>query len=271
MQTETMNKLGSVIEIDDCNSMDEAVFLSLRKKVPEIGVVVLKKQIFDVEQLVKLTKKFGEPVVLPEGLRFNNIVKEHPEIARVSNILPNGELIDKHAAAEYWHNDGNFWQPEDKYIFNFLYSEIAPPVGGQTGFVDLRLAYEALPDKVKQRIAELNIKVCCKNIPDFKNASPEELQPDALHAIKHTHVETGATGLYFGNANATIDGVSKAEEEEIMGYLLESIENPDFQYIHQYEPGDLLIWDNTTVMHRGLGGYMNEPRLLFRTQAFIKV
>lgn len=271
MTTQTKNELGSVIVVDDCNAMNEDDFLNLRKQIPQKGVVVVKNQSFDVKQLVEFTKRFGEPVLLPEGLRFNNVVKEYPEIARVSNILPNGELINQHSAAEYWHNDGNFWQPGDNYIFNFLYSEIAPPVGGQTGFVDLRLAYQSLSDDVKARIEELNIMVACKNIPDFKNASPEELKPDAYHAIKHTHVETQAVGLYFGNANAVIDGVSESEAKEIMGYLLESVENPDFQYVHQYEPGDLLIWDNTTVMHRGMGGYMNHPRLLFRTQAFIKV
>jgi alpha-ketoglutarate-dependent taurine dioxygenase len=54
-----------------------------------------------------------------------------------------------------------------------------------------------------------------------------------------------------------------------MGQLVAAIENPAIQYMHEWEEGDLLIWDNTSVMHRGMGGYKDYPRLLFRTQAFI--
>lgn len=256
--------------LQDIDLQNQTDFQRLRQAIPEHGVVVLKNQSLDVAQLVALTRRFGEPVVLPEGLRFNNIEQQHPEVARVSNILPDGTLLPGHRAAEYWHNDGDFWQPGRNYIFNLLHSKIVPQVGGQTGFVDLRAAYEQLPTDLKTELDDKHVLVCCDDIPDFKDALPEERQPDALHAVKHTHIETQRTGLYFGHAQAQLHSVPIETSKRIMAALVAAIEQPELQYVHEWEPGDLLIWDNTSVMHRGMGGYHDYPRLLYRTQAFVK-
>lgn len=247
-----------------------ARFQELRKSVPEHGVVLVKNQSLSLDQLVALTRRFGNPLHLPEGLRFNNTYAEYPEIARVSNVLPDGSLLKNHKAAEYWHSDGDFWQPEDNYLFNFLYAEVVPPVGGETGFSDLREAYNLLSEEVQTRIEDLSVLVRCDDIPDFKDSSEEEKQPDARHRIKHVHPETGQTGLYFGHTKALIEGVPQAEADHILSHLVRAIEDPSTQYIHQWEPGDLLIWDNTSVMHRGMGGYHDHPRVLYRTQARIQ-
>ena len=254
------------IDLSQCGS-DE--FHRVREAIPRHGVVLLKKQSFDLDQLVAITKRFGEPVHLPEGLRFNNTYDSYPEIARVSNVLPDGTLLRNHKAAEYWHSDGDFWQPGRNYLFNLLYAEVVPPVGGGTGFVDLRDAYHSLSQKTQNEIEDLSVLVRCDDIPDFKDAAPEERQPDARHRIKHIHVETGAVGLYIGHTKATIDGIAPSESNRIISTLVQAIEDTTLQYVHQWEPGDLLIWDNTSVMHRSMGGYLDHPRVLYRTQAFI--
>ncbi|MFK7797953.1 MAG: TauD/TfdA dioxygenase family protein [Aureispira sp.] len=261
--------LGFVIEDINLNQLSEEDFQRIRKAVPEHGVVAIKGQSISVDTLVTLTERFGRPLHLPEGLRFNNTEKEYPALARVSNILPDGTLLKGHKAAEYWHSDGDFWQPGDNYIFNFLYSKIVPQEGGQTGFVDLRWAYEQLPAATQEELIDKTVLVSCDDIPDFKDATEEERQPDALHKIKHEHIETQRVGLYFGHAKAAVHNVAPETSDRLMGELVAAIENPSIQYIHEWEEGDLLIWDNTSVMHRGMGGYKDYPRLLFRTQAFI--
>ena len=249
---------------------DPVHFQELRQAVPQQGVVLVKNQKLSLDQLVALTNRFGNPLLLPEGLRFNNTYAEYPEIARVSNVLPDGSLLKNHKAAEYWHSDGDFWQPGDNYLFNFLYAEVVPPTGGETGFSDLREAYKLLPHEIQSQIEDLSVLVRCDDIPDFKDSTEDEKQPDARHRIKHVHPETGQTGLYFGHTKALIEGVSDTKASQILSHLVRAIENPMTQYIHRWEPGDLLIWDNTGVMHRGMGGYHDHPRVLYRTQARIK-
>lgn len=253
----------------DLNTISDNDYALIRKAVPKHGVICLKGQTLSADELVSLTKRFGEPVLLPAGLRFNNTEAEYPELARVSNILPNGTLINKHAAAEYWHSDGDFWQPGRNYLFNLLYSLIVPEEGGATGFADLRQAYTLLDANIKTRIKDLKVVVSCDEIPDFKDTPLEERQPDASHRVVHRHVETGQIGLYFGHTFATIKHVPEQESNDIVSALVEAIEQPECQYVHRWEKGDLLIWDNTSVMHRSMGGYGNHPRLLYRTQAFV--
>lgn len=253
----------------DIRKLNRDEFLTVRKAIPLHGVVCLRRQFLSINEQIALTKRLGEPVLLPKGLRFNNTQNEYPELARVSNLLPDGTLITEHKAAEYWHSDGDFWQPGKNYLFNLLYSLIVPDQGGATGFSDLRLAYKSLDETIRRRIRNLQVIVSCDEIPDFKDTHPDERQPDAVHPITHRHIETGQIGLYFGHTFATILNLSKDESDEIIRELVAAIERPENQYIHQWQKGDLLIWDNTSVMHRSMGGYGNFPRLLFRTQAFI--
>ncbi|MEE4660290.1 MAG: TauD/TfdA family dioxygenase [Halieaceae bacterium] len=262
--------LGFTLENLDVRSLDDAAFAALRGAVPEHGVVCVRQQQLDIEDLISLTRRFGEPVLLPEGLRFNNTLDQYPELARVSNIRPDGTLIKQHQAAEYWHVDGDFWQPGQNYIYNFLYSVQVPEQGGKTGFADLRRAYEVLDEGMKARIRDLQFLSSCAAIPDFEVASPDEYLPDAYHNITHVHVETGRQGLYVNYPTTQIHGVSEAESEEILAALFSVIDTPENTYQHDWQAGDLLIWDNTSVMHRSMGGYADSPRLLYRTQAFMQ-
>ncbi len=262
--------LGFTVDDLDLKSIDDDALISLRRAVPEHGVVCVKHQSLEIEDLIAITRRLGEPVLLPRGLRFNNTLDEYPELARVSNILPDGTLIQQHQAAEYWHVDGDFWQPGQNYIYNLLYSVRVPAQGGRTGFADLRQAFDALDDDLKARVKDLQFLSSCAAIPDFEVASPDEYLPDAYHNITHRHVETGRQGLYVNYPTTQIHGVSEEESADILAALFEVIDSPENTYHHDWEAGDLLIWDNTSVMHRSMGGYADSPRLLYRTQAFMQ-
>lgn len=262
--------LGYSFDNLDIKDICEDDFAELRKAVPTHGVICIKNQNLTIDALIALTRKFGEPVLLPEGLRFNNTIPDYPELARVSNLSPDGTLIKKHQAAEYWHVDGDFWQPGQNYIYNFLYSVKVPERGGKTGFIDMRKAYQALTGELKKEIENLSFLSSCKDIPDFKVASPEEYLPDAYHKIKHKHIETELESIYINYPTTQLLGKTAEESAKVLADLFEIIEAPEHGYEHDWQVGDLLIWDNTSVMHRSLGGYYDSPRLLYRTQAFMQ-
>src|ERR1700741_4700214 len=107
--------LGYSIKNVDLKNLSQEEFLEIRNAVPTHGVICIKNQNLDEQELVEFTQKMGEPVLLPEALGFNNTQKQFPDLARVSNVLPDGTLIKNHTAAEYWHSDGDFWQPGRNY------------------------------------------------------------------------------------------------------------------------------------------------------------
>lgn len=255
----------------DVKNLTEADFTFLRQSVQEYGFMVLKNQDLTLDDLVAWTARWGQPIQLPDGLRFNNFHIEYPEVTRISNILPSGELLTNHNAAEYWHSDGDFWQSPRNYVISFLYAEQVPPYGGETGFADLRNAYQNLSPAQRQKIAGQRVWVAPKHIPDFAGAKPEELPPDAYHDIAYQHLATGKTSLYFGCLAADIEHKSRAEGQALLQELMETVAQPSNCYAHQWQANDLLIWDNTAVMHRSMGGYGNFPRLMYRTQAFANV
>jgi alpha-ketoglutarate-dependent taurine dioxygenase len=256
---------------EDLRSMSDERIEELRSVlVPKHGVILLKNQTnLSKDDIMRITERFGEPVALPKSLRFNNTYDDYPALARISNVMPDGTLLKQHKGAEYWHSDGDFWGPRRNYIFNFLYAEVVPPVGGATGLVDLRRAYHRLDENTKEEIKDIKVVVKCKDIPDFKGAPDEFLQPDAYHKIRHEHIVTGTVGLYIGTVQAKIHSLPPEESDRIMKKLVEAITDPLDQLVHQWEAGDMLIWDNTSTMHRSMGGYFDHPRILYRTQAFM--
>jgi alpha-ketoglutarate-dependent taurine dioxygenase len=90
------------------------------------------------EELIQLGSALGdELVILPPELSFNNKDPRYPALARVGNVLMDGSLKDSSKEATVWHQDGNFWDPADSYIFNLLMAKELPTKGGNTLFIDL--------------------------------------------------------------------------------------------------------------------------------------
>jgi alpha-ketoglutarate-dependent taurine dioxygenase len=118
---------------------------SLKKNVEVIkqalrvhGVVCIKNVYLDEAGLIELGERVGdELVVLPKELSFNNKDPKYPPLARIGNVLLDGSLKDSSKEATIWHQDGNFWNPADSYIFNMLMNVELPQSGGDTWFVDL--------------------------------------------------------------------------------------------------------------------------------------
>ncbi len=260
-----------VFENIDVKNLTQEEFEEIRKAVPQNGVILIKNQHLSLNELIAWTKRFGEPIELPDGLRFNNFHKEYPEVTRISNILPNGELLQNYSGAEYWHSDGDFWQAPKNYVFSCLYAEKVPPTGGETGFADLRLAYNNLSQELKDKIKNLRVWVSPKNIPDFEGAKESELPPDAYHNIAYLHPETKLLCLYFGCTASDIEGLNREDGQKLLKELMAEVEKNEHVYAHKWSPNDLLMWDNTSTMHRSLGGYGNYPRLMYRTQAYADV
>ena len=153
-----------------------------------------------------------------------------------------------------------------------LHAVELPPAGGDTQFANMVLAYRALPDTMKSRLATLRAIHSWETSrlqSGSKPATEEEKRerPPVSHPIVRTHPETGEKALYIGNHAGSIEGFDEAEGRALLAELLTHATRPDFIYTHHWRPGDLVMWDNRALLHRAVANYDmgQHRRVLHRT------
>jgi taurine dioxygenase len=133
--------------------------------------------------------------------------------------------------------------------------------------------YEALPAKLKERIAGLEIKHDgTYNSGGYlrQGVAPTDdpmTSPGAVHPLVPTHPATGRRMLYLGRRrNAYIAGLALADSEALLDELWSYVARPEFAWEHVWRVGDLVLWDNRCTMHRRDAFDPNARRVMHRTQ-----
>ena len=152
-----------------------------------------------------------------------------------------------------------------------LYGVVVPSRGGDTQFVNMQAAYEALSPEMKARIDGLQVihKYQSSRQTNKVSKRPEsemKAMPEATHPLVRTHPETGRKALYL-NANRMeqIVGIDRAESDALLDTLIAHVIEPRFQYRHAWRQGDIVIWDNRSTMHKANADYPEgERRLMHR-------
>jgi alpha-ketoglutarate-dependent taurine dioxygenase len=121
-----------------------------------------------------------------------------------------------------------------------------PPQGGDTEFADTAAAYAALPPHMQTRIAGLRVAFRPKFDAD---------QPAVDHPLVRTHPDTGSKALYLGNHAVGVLGMPQPEGTALLDALLAHATQRRFVYTHSWRTGDLVMWDNRCLLHRGLANY----------------
>lgn len=147
-----------------------------------------------------------------------------------------------------------------------MYGEIIPQVGGETAFANCQKAYLTLNTDLRKLLEGKKIIVDPKRIPNFY---VKDTTKAAEHDIIATHNESHKKSLYASGPIEviTIKNQTDDQSRSLMKKIHAHILKENNIYIHKWKKGDLLIWDNLTMLHRSLGNYGDQPRLLYRTQA----
>src|SRR5258707_3014643 len=149
--------LGAEIRGVDLAKIAERDFADIHRAWLDHQVLLFRGQSLDDEQLIAFSRRFGELDWAPVQETGRRFVEGHPEIYVVSNVIENGEPIGSLGAGEaVWHTDMSYLPDPPKA--SILYALEVPPDGGNTGFVSMYAAYEALPVELKRRIAGMNLK-----------------------------------------------------------------------------------------------------------------
>jgi taurine dioxygenase len=223
------------------------------------------------DDLMRFSRQFGELDWAPIAAT-NDAPEGRDYIMVVSNVVENGQPIGQLGAYEaVWHTDMSYIAEPPSA--SALYSLEAPPSGGDTGFCNMCLAYETLPEELRRQIENR----LCRH--DASRNSAGELRrgfvdaPDASqtvgaeHPIVRTHPVTGRKALFLGRRrNAYIPGLPLAESETLLDALWAHATKDELTWYQQWRAGDLILWDNRSVMHRRDAFDPTARRVMHRTQ-----
>ena len=260
--------LGAEVQgVDLAQPLSNSEFDSIHGAFLERGILLFRDQKITREQHIAFSRRFGELDTHDSLPRDRH--PDHPELLLVSNI-PQEE--GKPAAGKYtgqqWHSDMSFTLTPS--LGSLLRGIVIPPVGGDTMFTNMTMAYDALSDGMKKMIEPLHaIHTGRRKVEDTGSEREKEqavLNPPIAQPIVRVHPETGRKALYIGEKVSCLVGMTTEESKPLIDYLVRHATRPQFVYRHQWRKDDILLWDNRCTMHIALGDYdENETRHLERT------
>jgi taurine dioxygenase len=175
-----------------------------------------------------------------------------------------GDVLENPENAGFITSDGELWLHFDHWLedaypaptqFTVLYGIDVVPEGGETIFASARRAYECLPVALKRRLEGLTALHCYNYSPAklemrIRAADLPPGEPCAVHPVVRPHPATGDRTLYVSPRNTDrILELGKEESEDLLEELLQYINAGDNLYSHRWSVGDLLIWDNNSILH----------------------
>ena len=264
--------LGAEVRGVDLRALDADAARAIHGVWLEHQVLLFRNQSLSDLDLIVFSRHFGdldEAPVQENGRRF---VEGHPEIYIVSNVVEHGVAIGSLGAGEaVWHTDMSYLVDPPKA--SILMAVEVPPHGGDTSFCTMYGAWDALPDRLRERVLALQVKHDgTYNSGGYVRAgvTPTDdprTAPGAFHPLVCVHPDTGRRHLYLGRRrHAWLEGLSLDESERLLDDIWAIATADALTWRHQWRVGDVVLWDNRSVMHRRDAFGPDTRRIMHRTQ-----
>jgi alpha-ketoglutarate-dependent 2,4-dichlorophenoxyacetate dioxygenase len=236
--------------------LDAATWQEIRAAFEEHSVLLFRRQPLDDEQQIAFSRRFGDL----EITRSMNPAAGTP-FARQSNLdVKTGAVIPSddrrmvyQLANMLWHTDSSF-KPVPS-LCSLLSARIVPPEGGATELASARAAYPSLPEALRRRVeravAVHDFSWSRDQVrPGFFTAEERAVYPPVRHPIVRVNPVNGRRSLFLGAHASHVDGLPLEEGRALLRALQDHVTQAPFVYRHEWEVGDLVIWDNRCVLHR---------------------
>lgn len=275
-------KLGVVVEGFDANTATPEEIAELKKAVYTNKIAVLKNQHLDPHEFRALGEKMGEVA------EYYEPVYHHPEVKQVfvsSNVKEeDGRQIGVPKTGKFWHSDYQFMaKPFD---LTLIYPQVVPTQNRGTFFINMAAAYENLSEDLKLAVKEVT---ATHSVLRFFKIRPTDVYrpiseiidevngktPPVTDAAVVTHPATGESILYISEGfTMSLEDTEGTSQPELFRELLEATGQLDRTYEHEnihlqtFEKGDMLVWDNRTLVHRALHTATPEPAVSYRVTVY---
>ena len=260
------NMVGAeIIGVDLSAGLDDESFAAIEAAFNAHSVLCLRDQSADAATYVEFARRFG-PINVN---RFFKPVDGHPEIATVLK-----EKDQKQAVGEEWHTDHSYDQVPA--MGSILRAIEMPPYGGDTLFVSMGAAYEALSPTMRQFLDGLTAVHSSRHVfgsaaQDNETArtgrigNAEAAVQDARHPVVITHPLSGRRGLFVNPVFTThIENLTPEESAAILEMLYDHCRQPEFQCRVRWRADDITMWDNRATWHKAINDYHGFRRLMHR-------
>ena len=237
----------------------------IRDNLLKYGVIFFREQDLTPEQHLKFSRLFGPLVINPV---YGN-VDGYPEIMPVIK-----DVNDKYNIGDTWHSDMTYMS--EPPLGSILYAREVPPVGGDTLWTNMYMAYEYLPDSLKHVLDQLNAvhsdRFLTSRIEE-RNAGrstklvvdPNRSELRAVHPVVRTHDETNKKALYVNYPfTYSFEGMSREESLPLLNQLYAHSSKPEFSCRFRWQKGSIAFWDNRCTMHYACNDYQGYRRVMNR-------
>jgi taurine dioxygenase len=257
--------LGAEIDgVDLREPLDSDTFEEVHQALLENLVIFFRDQDITPDQQKAFGKCFGELHIHP----YIPTLDGHPEIIKLESADDGpGEYSYQ---SNTWHTDLTY--TAEPPMGSTLFGVQVPEVGGDTMFLNLYASYDALSDTMKAAVGGLTAvhDIVSSMPPGFiqasgalkQLASMQEVTPPVEHPVVRTHPETGRKCLFVNrNFTSHIKGMTTSESNALLGFLLEHLEQPEFQCRFHWQKHSLAFWDNRCTQHYAVNDYRSKRRM----------
>ena len=249
---------------------DDGLFAEIRAALLKHRVIFLRNQDFSRTEHVAFARRFGEL----EDHPIAGSDPEHPGLVRIYKTPEQNN--DRYENS--WHSDTT-WREAPQFGAVLRCIE-CPPVGGDTAWANMVLAYENLPESIKEDIADLRARHSIE--ASFGAAMPIEKRlalkanfPDPEHPVVRTHPDTGEKILYVNAFTTHFTNYHKPGRVrfgqdanpgsgDLLRYLVSQAYVPEYQVRWRWQPNSVAIWDNSATQHYAIRDYPPSVRKMER-------
>ena len=260
---------AKVSNIDLSISIKTKDVKAILKAIDDFSFLVFPDQSLRDDSHLEFTKLLGTPEPNHVAQGRDGIINY---FGTIGNVQPDGIVQgNSHQQTKFltgnnlWHTDSSF-RKVPSFVSIMMAYEV-PEEGGETQFVSARSAYEQLSDNMKEKIDPLEV------IHDYVFSRSKVATVDPKHAaslppitqkLVRRNPNTGAKNFYIGSHAKEIVGWNYEDSRSLLDELLAGTVVDENIYTHAWQPGDLVIWDNRCILHRGTGYDADKYRRFMR-------
>ena len=268
MNIETLPNVGAEVTGVDVRTMSNAEFEQIRAAFNERGLLFFRDQRLSEADHIALAERFGT-------INVNRFFAAHPDYRQIALVTKEPEQTTNIGGG--WHTDHSY--DHEPALGSILVARELPAVGGDTAFVSMYTAYDALSDGLKKTLEGLNAVHSAKHIfggagyharaksieGRIGNPDAAEELSDPVHPVVIRHPLSGKKALYV-NPGFTIrfDGWTADESRPLLEYLYSVAAAEAHVQRFKWRPGSIAFWDNRATWHFAQNDYHGHRRLMHR-------